>query len=204
MKSLKFILIVLFFLPVLADAQGIPDNEHDYLITLSTDSGEIKMVLYDETPMHKMNFVELAKAGVYNHITFHRVIDNFMIQTGDPDTRIKPKNYDPSIIQENIPAEIRPQFSHIYGAVGAARRSNSPGMASNGSQFYIIENTNGAEHLDKKYTVFGRVVSGFRTVHKIAGTPTDESDTPKKDIRMTVKVDTVRRSDIEKFYNYSY
>lgn len=204
MKSLKFILIVLFFLPVLADAQGIPDNEHDYLITLSTDSGEIKMVLYDETPMHKMNFVELAKAGVYNHITFHRVIDNFMIQTGDPDTRNKPKNYDPSIIQENIPAEIRPQFSHIYGAVGAARRSNSPGMASNGSQFYIIENTNGAEHLDKKYTVFGRVVSGFRTVHKIAGTPTDESDTPKKDIRMTVKVDTVKRSDIEKFYNYSY
>lgn len=204
MEFMKRILIVLFFIPLLANAQGIPDSEHDYLITLATDSGDIKMVLYDETPMHKMNFVKLAKTGVYDHITFHRVIDNFMIQTGDPDTRNKPKNYDPSIIQENIPAEIRPQFGHIYGAVGAARRSDSPGMASNGSQFYIIENTNGAEHLDNKYTVFGQVVSGFRTVHKIAGTPTDESDTPQKDIHMTVTVDKVKRSDIEKFYNYSY
>ncbi|MEF8844361.1 MAG: peptidylprolyl isomerase [Bacteroidales bacterium] len=204
MRFMQCLLIVLFFMPVLSKAQGIPDNEHDYLITLSTDSGEIKMVLYDETPMHKMNFAELAEAGVYDNITFHRVIDNFMIQTGDPDTRNKTRNYDPSIIQENIPAEIRPQYGHIYGAVGAARRSDSPGMASSGSQFYIIENTNGAEHLDKKYTVFGQVVSGFRTVHKIAGTPTDESDTPKKDIRMTVKVDTVERSEIEKFYDYDY
>lgn len=201
---MKHLLIVLFFIPVLSNAQGVPDSEHDYLITLSTDSGEIKMVLYDETPMHKMNFAELAEAGVYDHITFHRVIDNFMIQTGDPDTRNKSKNYDPSIIQENIQAEIRPQYSHIYGAVGAARRSDSPGMASNGSQFYIIENPNGTEHLDDEYTVFGQVVSGFRVIHKIAGTPTDENDTPQENIRMTVTVDTVKRSEIEKFYNYEY
>ena len=204
MKFMKCFLIVLFFLPVLANSQGIPDNEHDYLITLSTDYGEIKMVLYDETPMHKMNFVELAKAGVYDHVTFHRVIDNFMIQTGDPTTRNQPPNYDPSIIQETIAAEIRPKFKHIYGAVGAARRSDNPAMASNGSQFYIIENPKGVKHLNNKYTVFGRVVSGFRVVHKIAGVPTDKSDTPKKNVRMTVKVDTVNRSEIQKFYNYDY
>ena len=204
MKFLKCFLIVLFFLPALANGQGIPDNEHDYLITLSTDYGEIKMMLYDETPMHKMNFVELAKAGVYDHVTFHRVIDNFMIQTGDPTTRNQPPNYDPSIIQETIPAEIRPRFKHIYGAVGAARRSDNPAMASNGSQFYIIENPKGVKHLNNKYTVFGRVVSGFRVVHKIAGIPTNKSDTPKKNVRMTVKVDTVERSEIEKFYNYDY
>ncbi|MFW5944317.1 MAG: peptidylprolyl isomerase, partial [Bacteroidota bacterium] len=182
MKSIMRILIALFLFPVFANAQGIPDSEHDYLITLSTDYGEIKMLLYDETPMHKMNFVKLAKAGVYDHIAFHRVIDNFMIQTGDPTTRNKSPEYDPSIIQETIPAEIRSDLKHIYGAVGAARRDDSPEKASNGSQFYIVENRQGGEHLDNKYTVFGRIVSGFRVVHKIAGIPTDESDTPEKDI----------------------
>lgn len=204
MKFIRHFFAVLLFLPVLANGQGIPDNKHDYLITLSTDFGEIKMVLFDETPMHKMNFIELAKAGVYDHVTFHRVIDNFMIQTGDPTTRNQPPNYDPSIIQETIPAEIRPQFKNDYGAVGAARRSDNPAMASNGSQFYIIENPKGAKHLNNKYTIFGRVVSGFRVIHKIAGVPTDKSDTPKKAIRMTVRVDTVERSEIEKFYNYDY
>ena len=196
--------ILLFFIPVISNAQGIPDSEHDYLITLHTGYGDIKILLYDETPMHKMNFVGLARAGVYDHIAFHRVIDHFMIQTGDPKTRNKPVDYDPSVIQKTIPAEIRPQFKHIYGAVGAARRSNSPAMASNGSQFYIIENPNGAKHLNNKYTVFGQVVSGFRTVHKIAGVSTSENDVPKKDIRMTVSVDQVKRANITKFYHYQY
>jgi peptidyl-prolyl cis-trans isomerase B (cyclophilin B) len=204
MKFIRNVFFCLLFLPVLANGQGIPNNEEDYLITLSTDFGEIKMLLYDETPMHKMNFVKLARAGVYDNIKFHRVIDHFMIQTGDPKTRNQPPNYDPSIIQETIPAEIRPQYKNSYGAVGAARRSDNPAMASNGSQFYIIENPKGAKHLNKKYTVFGRVVSGFRVIHKIAGVPTDKSDVPKKDIRLTVQVDTVKRSDVEKFYNYRY
>ena len=189
--------------PVASFAQGIPDSEHDYLITLDTDYGEIKMVLFDETPIHKMNFVELAKAGVYDHIKFHRVIDNFMIQTGDYKTRNKPGDYDPGIIQKNLPAEIRPQYKHIYGAVGAARRDN-PQKASSGSQFYIIENPKGAPHLDGEYTVFGRVVSGFRVIHRIADVPVDDKDHPKKEIRMTVRVDTVKRSQIEKFYNPDY
>lgn len=84
MNPMKPFLFVLLIIPFLANAQGIPDNEQDYLITLSTGYGDIKMLLYDETPIHKMNFVELADAGVYDHITFHRVIEHFMIQTGDP------------------------------------------------------------------------------------------------------------------------
>jgi peptidyl-prolyl cis-trans isomerase B (cyclophilin B) len=203
MKILKIILAAILFWPVVSFSQGIPDNENDYLITLSTDKGEIKMVLYDETPIHKMNFVELAKAGVYNDLSFHRVIDGFMIQTGDPETRNKSVDYDPSVIQKTLPAEIRPGLKHIYGAVGAARRDN-PQKLSNGTQFYIVESPKGAPHLDGEYTVFGRVLSGLRVVHEIAATPTDKSDTPKKDIRMTVEVDTVKRSTIEKFYHYNY
>lgn len=203
MKTFKILLLGVLLWPVTSFSQGIPDNESDYLITLNTDQGEIKMVLYDETPVHKMNFVELARAGVYDHITFHRVIDNFMIQTGDPSTRSKSRDYDPSVIQKTLPAEIRPNIKNVYGAVGAARRDN-PQKSSNGSQFYIIENPDGAPHLDGGYTVFGQVVSGFRTIHKIAAVATDEKDRPEQDVRMTVEVDTVKRSDIERYYNYQY
>jgi len=203
MKIFNVLTLLMFLVPVASFSQGIPDSEHDYLVTLNTDYGEIKMVLYDETPIHKMNFVELARAGVYDHLIFHRVIDHFMIQTGDPKTRSKPRDYDPSVIQKTLPAEIRPQLRHIYGAVGAARRDN-PQKLSNGTQFYIVENPEGAPHLDGDYTVFGRILSGFRVVHKIAGVSTDKQDRPRKEIRMTVQVDKVERSQIEKFYNYGY
>ena len=203
MKKFHILILLMLLEPLATFGQGIPDNENDYLITLDTDYGAIKMVLFDETPIHKMNFVELAKAGVYDHIIFHRVIDNFMIQTGDYETRNKPRDYDPGIIQKNLPAEIRPQYKHLYGAVGAARRDN-PQKLSSGSQFYIIENPKGTPHLDGEYTVFGRVVSGFRVIHKIADVEVDKNDRPTKKIRMTVRVDTVKRSQIDKFYNYDY
>ena len=203
MKTLNVLLLTMLLWPVASFSQGIPDNEHDYLVTLDTDYGEIRMVLYDETPIHKMNFVELARAGVYDHLTFHRVIDHFMIQTGDPATSNQSRNYDPSVIQKNLPAEIRPQYRHKYGAVGAARRDN-PQKSSNGSQFYIIENPNGAPHLDGDYTVFGQVLSGLRVVHQIAGVETDDKDRPVKPVRMTVRVEKVKRSEVEKFYFYSY
>jgi len=203
MKTLKILLLGILLMPVTSFSQGIPDNEHDYLITLNTDYGQIMMVLYDETPIHKMNFVDLARAGVYDHVTFHRVIDHFMIQTGDPETRNKPADYDASIIQKTLPAEIRPSIKNTYGAVGAARRDN-PQKSSNGSQFYIIESPKGAPHLDGGYTVFGRVVSGFRVIHKIASVTTDKNDRPRKDIRLSVDVETVKRSQIEKYYNYKY
>ncbi|MBS3805938.1 MAG: peptidylprolyl isomerase [Bacteroidales bacterium] len=203
MKIFKILLLGMLLWPVTSISQGIPDNENDYLITLNTDYGEIMMVLYDETPIHKMNFVDLARAGVYDHVSFHRVIDHFMIQTGEPETRNKPADYDASIIQKTLPAEIRPNIKNTYGAVGAARRDN-PQKSSNGSQFYIIESPKGAPHLDGDYTVFGRVVSGLRVVHKIASVETDKNDRPKKAIRMTVKVSTVKRSQIEKYYSYEY
>lgn len=204
MKRIACILMLAVLMPLFAQGQGIPDDEHDYLITLNTDYGDIKLILYDDTPMHKMNFVKLAEAGVYDHLTFHRIIKNFMIQTGDPDTRNESANYDPSVIEENIPAEIRPSLKNIYGAVGAARRSDSPGKASSGTQFFIIENPEGASHLDNEYTVFGRAVAGFRAIHKIADVPADENDKPRETVRMKVEVDTVKREKIEKFYNYKY
>jgi len=79
-----------------------------------------------------------------------------------------------------------------------------PEMKSNSTQFYIIQNHKGAHHLDGKYTVFGQVMSGFDVVDLIASQPTTDRDRPLKNIRISVDIDKVSRSDIEKFYNFTY
>jgi len=198
-------LISIWFLTFSCYGQENEENK-DYLITIHTEFGNIKILLFEDTPIHKENFIQLAKSGVYDHIIFHRVIDNFMIQTGDYTTRNKPIDYIPSVIQGTIPAEIKPHHKHVRGAVGAARYggAENPEKRSSGTQFYIIQNCNGAPHLDGKYTVFGQVMSGFQTVDKIAEVPVDERNRPVNEIRITVEVEKVDKADVEKFYNFTY
>ena len=206
MRFIRSILLI-FFISIISEVsgQGISSNT-DYLVTINTDLGKIKLILFDDTPLHKENFIRLAKEGVYDQIIFHRVINNFMIQTGDYTTRNQAINYDPRIIQDPIKAEILPQHIHIRGAIGAARRGDNvnPERESNSTQFYIVQNCKGAHHLDGKHTVFGQVMSGFEVIDKIASQPTSKSDRPLKNIRITVNIDQVSRSDIEKFYNFAY
>jgi cyclophilin family peptidyl-prolyl cis-trans isomerase len=185
----------------------IPDNGHDYLVTLQTDMGNIIMLLFDDTPMHKENFITLAEAGVYDGNNFHRVIENFMIQSGDPSTGRQPPSWDPTIIPPHVPAEINPEFSHRRGAVGAARYGGdrNPMKNSSPTQFYIVRHDRAAPHLDGEYTVFGQVMSGYEVIDQIAVQPTDERDRPLKEIKINrVTVEKVKKSDILKFYNYSY
>ena len=202
-RSILVVFLIGFFSK--AYCQG-SSTKTDYLVTINTDYGKIKIVLFDDTPLHKENFIKLAEAGVYNHILFHRVINRFMIQSGDFTTRNQAIDYDPRIIQEPISAEILAHHLHVRGAVGAARRGDdvNPEMKSNSTQFYIIQNYNGAHHLDGTYTVFGQVMSGFEVIDLIASQATSENDRPLKNIRMTVDIDQVSRSDIEKFYNFTY
>ena len=202
MKRKVALTLLVVIIPLLGfSTDPIPDSTHDYLVTISTDYGDMKIMLHDDTPKHKKNFVKLAKAGVYDNLTFHRVIDDFMIQTGDPKTRNKPGDYDPSVIPETLPAEIRDNHKHVFGAVAAARRGDekNPERRSSGSQFYIVENSKGAPHLDGKYTVFGQVIDGFQVIKKIADQPTGKDDRPKEAIRMTVKVEKVKRDEMFKF-----
>ena len=190
-----------------ASQEAIPDDRHDYLVTLETDYGNMIMLLFDDTPMHKENFVELAKAGVYDGNTFHRVIEHFMIQSGDPSTSNITPSWDMDIIPPHVPAEINPEFSHRRGTVGAARRGDdvNPMKNSSPTQFYIVQHDRAAPHLDNEYTVFGQVMSGKEVVDSIAAVPTGERDRPLEDVRINrVKVEKVKRSDILKFYNYSY
>ncbi|MGB1217280.1 MAG: peptidylprolyl isomerase, partial [Saprospiraceae bacterium] len=116
---------------------------HD--VVIETEFGEIQILLYDETPKHKENFIKLVKEGFYDDLLFHRVMDNFMIQGGDPDSRdaapgARLGNGGPGY---QIDHEIG--FPHFRGALAAARTTN-PQKRSSGSQFYIVEGNPVTDH----------------------------------------------------------
>ncbi len=116
----------------------------DTLVSMKTTLGEIRIKLYDSTPVHRDNFIKLINEGLYDNVLFHRVIKDFMVQTGDPATR--PANsrvFPDSVNTYTIPAEFNSSFFHKKGAVAAARRGNdeNPYMRSSGTQFYIVQGT---------------------------------------------------------------
>lgn len=158
------------------------------IVLISTSMGDIKVRLYDETPLHKDNFIKLVKEGYYDGLLFHRVIDNFMIQGGDPDS----KNAATGVMlgkggpDYTIPAEISPDLKHKKGALAAARMGDNvnPQRASSGSQFYIVQNDKGTPHLDGAYTVFGETIEGLDVVDKIAKVATDRFNRPIEDVRI--------------------
>ena len=113
------------------------DDDKDYLVTFHTPYGEMIAVLYDQTPRHKENFLELAAKGDYDSLTFHRIMNEFMIQSGD----VNQAKNDPNYLTYTITAEFVPSLHHRKGAIGAARRNENvnPSKASSGSQFYIVQ-----------------------------------------------------------------
>ncbi|WP_420385063.1 peptidylprolyl isomerase [Roseivirga sp.] len=124
-------------------AREVDLTGNDYLITIKTNLGEMKAVLYDETPQHKANFLKLVNEGFYDSLLFHRVIQGFMIQGGDPNSKGAERgarlgNGGPGY---TVPAEINPEFYHKKGALSAARQADeiNPERASSGSQFYIVQ-----------------------------------------------------------------
>lgn len=112
-------------------------SEEDYLITISTPMGDMKAILYDETPLHKKNFIELAQAGKYDDNIWHRVIEGFMIQGGD----IYRGTEEQEPLDGKIPAEIVPGFFHTKGTIAAARQGDeiNPKKSSSSCQFYVVQ-----------------------------------------------------------------
>lgn len=165
----------------LANEAALPIAEEPVLNIL-TSMGNIKIKLYKETPLHRDNFVKLARKGYYDGLLFHRVIPGFMIQTGDPFTRdtTKVNLYGSGGPSYTIPAEIVDSLKHKKGAIAAARRGDSvnPERASSGSQFYIVQDAEGCSHLNGQYTVFGEVVEGLNVVDNIANVETNVRDLP--------------------------
>ena len=122
MKPIRILFVIALQFMVLLSACS-DSGKKDYLITIKTKYGDMKAILYDATPKHKANFIKLAKEGYYNNLLFHRVIDHFMIQTGDPNSR----NAKPGEMLGNggpdytIPPEFNPNLIHQKGAIAAAR-----------------------------------------------------------------------------------
>ena len=152
MKKIIFIFIALMTMSSMLVAQEIKTKKMennsvqatgDVLVDIKTSVGDIRIRLYGETPKHRDNFVKLVKKGVYDGVLFHRVINKFMIQTGDPDSKGAPagKMLGSGGPGYDIEAEIKyPKFFHKRGALAAARQGDevNPERRSSGSQFYIV------------------------------------------------------------------
>ncbi len=209
----KLILMTLVFAGLMCQAQQ--KKEKETVVVIETSMGTIKAKLYNDTPLHRDNFIKLVNEGWYNGSPFHRVIKDFMIQGGqNADGRMDP-GY-------TVPAEFRDNHFHKKGALCAARQGDqvNPKKASSGSQFYIVQGqvfddkklemyeerlgkifsatqrqayktVGGTPHLDGDYTVFGEVTEGLDIVDKIARVKTGYMDVPVEPV-------TINKITIEK------
>lgn len=187
-------------------------------VKITTSLGDIVIRLSNKTPLHRDNFIKLVEQHFYDSLLFHRVINNFMIQGGDPASKNATAG---SFLGEGsngytIPAEFDSSLYHKKGALAAARDDN-PQKASSGCQFYIVEGkklndealdiaeqnigsklsaakrmtykmNGGTPFLDSQYTVFGEVESGIEVVDKIALEPVDSNNRPLVNISMKMEV----------------
>jgi peptidyl-prolyl cis-trans isomerase B (cyclophilin B) len=149
---------------------------------IHTPLGDLWVELDDRTPEHKKSFIELAKAGYWDSLTFNRVIPNFVAQGGCPDT---PAGFtDPNYL---LKPEFHPDLTHVYGAIGAGRDDN-PGKLSARCQFYIVQNPAGLHRLDGDYTVFGHIIKGMDIVDLLVKEVRDSKDEPLRPISLKVEV----------------
>lgn len=162
--------------------QTDPPAAGETVAIIQTNKGVIKMKFFPQfAPETVKNFVELAKKGFFNNLTFHRVIPDFMIQGGDPlGTGTGGETYKGP--NTTLPGEVSPELHHVRGAVSMANKGGDPNTAT--SQFFIVQNKNGTDFLDGGYTIFGQVFEGFEVVDAIANTPRDENDKPLSPVIM--------------------
>jgi cyclophilin family peptidyl-prolyl cis-trans isomerase len=116
-------------------------SKKDYLVTLKTKYGTTHLVLFDDTPLHKANFIKLVEQKFYDSLLFHRIIDGFMIQGGDPESKTAKPNQrlgGGGGNLERIPYEFKTNHVHKKGALAAAR-DNNPEKKSSACQFYIVQ-----------------------------------------------------------------
>jgi cyclophilin family peptidyl-prolyl cis-trans isomerase len=178
MKNLYYLLAVIFFISCTATKSNRVKINEPVRMQIETDSGTMVIKLYDQTPLHRDNFIKLVKQHFYDSLLFHRVIKNFMIQGGDPDS----KNAAPGALlgegglKYTIPAEFDTLLFHKKGALAAAREGDevNPKKESSGTQFYIVEGKPFTDdEMDKMETRFKiKIPESHRAVYRtLGGTP---------------------------------
>ena len=209
---MKKLIVITLLLNVVFSFNIFSQEENQVKVLITTDYGNMTVVLYNETPQHRDNFVKLVNEGWYEDSPFHRIIQNFMIQGGqNADGRLDP-GY-------KVPAEFVQGKFHKKGALAAARQPDqvNPEKASSGSQFYIVQGNvmdeqtlttyetrmgtkysseqraayttvGGTPQLDGDYTVFGELIDGFEVIDKIAAVKTDKGNKPINDVTMSMKI----------------
>ena len=161
-------------------------SQTEPVVVMETNYGTMKIQLYNNTPAHRDNFLKLTKSGFYDGLKFHRVIQGFMIQGGDPLSKddSTASRWGTGDVGYTIPAEFVKENRHCKGALAAARLGDmaNPRRASSGCQFYIVQSESGCSHLDGQYTVYGQTIEGLDVIDKIAAVSTDPYDRPLESV----------------------
>jgi peptidylprolyl isomerase len=185
--------ILFFFVLFSFVSCSTPGGNENTVVVMKTTLGDIKLMLYNETPLHRDNFTKLVNSGFYDGISFHRVINGFMIQAGDPLTRSVPidKSAD-SLNTYTIPPEFNKQFFHKKGSLAAAREGNdvNPDMRSSGTHFYIVQGVkltddqlNQAEEMinnNIKRALFNKYIHQIADSAALSGTPLSDGEIQEK------------------------
>src|SRR5690606_12031740 len=157
-------------------------------VRIITRFGDIEVQLYKDTPLHRANFIYLVKLGYFDNTFFHRVSENFVIQGGNSDNRDTPRKRT-KIGSYLIPAEFEAGHRHTRGAFSAAKYAEqNVSKASSPYEFFIVQSSRGAHHLDNDHTVFGRVTKGMDVVDEIAKQDVGEGDWPNLNIYINMEI----------------
>ncbi|MFK5890886.1 MAG: peptidylprolyl isomerase [Flavobacteriaceae bacterium] len=178
--------------PIISNTNTLPflkaygAKNKETIVEVSTKFGSFQIRLYKDTPLYRASFIYLTKVGYFSTSDVDRIAPDFIIQMGDSDNpacinmRYKFKNY-------LLPAHFL--HKHKQYAVAAARSwDNNPKKKSSPFEFYIVMNKRGAHHLDKEHTVFGEVISGFKTLKILEKQKHGRDEWPLQDIRIKVQI----------------
>lgn len=174
--------------PVLDDKNAVPffakydkDNKENK-VRISTDFGDIDILLYNDTKYHRANFIYLTKRQYFDGTQFYRVIDNYIIQGGSSDDRETARKRN-RIGRYLLPTDTNKGYKHHRGVISMPSSDiDNPHKLASPYEFFIIQKHGGAHSLNGDYTIFGEVIKGMDVVDKIAAVETDDSDWPLQNI----------------------
>jgi cyclophilin family peptidyl-prolyl cis-trans isomerase len=179
---------------VLNDQNAIPfffqyqKQNKEEKVRIRTRFGNIDIILFKNTPYHRANFIYLTKKGYFDNTTFHRVVPGFIIQGGNSD-RYETAKKRGEIGKYLLPPDTRKGYKHHRGVISMpSSEIENPYKLASPYEFFIVQQSPGAYHLDGSYTVFGKVIAGMDVVDKINKQRTDNRETPLTNVFMEVSI----------------